>query len=223
MTFEEIRAKAIAGGSAPEQAPVEIRSVLMRFSRFDAGAGPRHGLLEDGSLIDRDDVKDAIRWRRSGSLRPYSAQGPDHRPLQLRARSHRQGARAFEAPQLQYFFDGAGSPGGRIPDDDVQHAARLEPAQAKRRAGVVLMADSAAAHVPKNHAHEVDRRLHHLQRRLRARPTGAYADDDDGRVVQHSRAARPLACDGRRARRLPRPAAQDLRRRRIRQDSDTAR
>ena len=61
---------------------------VMRLCRFDAGAGPRHGLVEDGYVVDRDDAEERHPLEddpAAGSR--AAAQVPGHRP-QLR-RPHR--------------------------------------------------------------------------------------------------------------------------------------
>jgi len=55
-TFAEIHADAMAGGlRAPAGPRRDPGDVLMKLCRFDAGAGPRHGLVENGYVVDRED------------------------------------------------------------------------------------------------------------------------------------------------------------------------
>ena len=188
-SFEEIHAKAMAGGYAPEQAPVEIPEVSsMRLCRFDAGAGPRHGVVE--RRLRRRPRHRAERYslgRDPPARARAAAQVPGDR-AQLR-RPHRR-ERAWRRREFPVFFNKQVTcvvgPGRRRP-----HAARLEPARLRGRAG-----DRDRHALPpraRGARARGDRRLHDRQRRLGARLADAHADDDDGQVVRHPRPARALA------------------------------
>ena len=117
----------------------------------------------------------------------------------------------MEAPQFPVFFNKQVTcvvgPGGRRP-----HAARLEPARLRGRAG-----DRDRRSLPPRAGRpraRGDRRLHDHQRRLGARLAAAHADDDDGQVVRHPRPARTVAGHAERARRPARPRDPDVRQRR---------
>ena len=210
VSFDEIHAKAMAGGYAPEQAAGrDPGGVVMRLCRFDAGAGPRHGVVE--RRLRRRPRRPAERHpldevRLLAPVRP--AQVPGDRP-QLR-RPHRR-ERAWRRREFPVFFNKQSTcvvgPGRRRP-----HAARLEPARLRGRAG-----DRDRHPLPpraRGPRARGDRRLHDRQRRLGARLAAAHADDDDGQVVRHARAARAVARHRRRARRPARPRDPDLRQRR---------
>ena len=54
VPFDEIHAKAMAGGYAPEQAPVEIPEAVMRLCRFEIDGLARSGIVEGEEVVDRD-------------------------------------------------------------------------------------------------------------------------------------------------------------------------
>ena len=108
----------------------------------------------------------------------------------------------MEAPQFPVFFN------KQItcvvgPDDDV-HMPRVSNLLDYEGELAIVIGDALPPRARGPRARG-DRRLHDHQRRLGPRLAGAHADDDDGQVVRHARAARPVARHRGRARRPARP------------------
>ena len=88
----------------------------MRLCRFDAGAGPRHGLVEDGYVVDRDDPAEphpleAIRLLAPVRPRKFLAIGLNYADHIAES--------GMEAPQFPVFFNKQVTCVSG-PDDDVQ-------------------------------------------------------------------------------------------------------
>ena len=182
--------------------------VVMRLCRFDAGAGPRHGIVEDGYVVDRDDPDERhplaeIRLLAPVLPRKFLAIGlnyADH------IAESRHGGAAVPGVLQQ-----AGHLRGRSRRRRA-HAPRVEPARLRGRAGGRdRHALPPRARGPRARG---DRRLHDHQRRLGPRLAGAHADDDDGQVVRHARAARAVDRHPGRARRPARALDPDMGQRR---------
>ena len=97
----------------------------MRLCRFDAGAGPRHGVVDDGYVVDRDNRTeqyslDEVRLLAPVRPRKFLAIGLNYADHIAES--------GMEAPQFPVFFN------KQVtcvvgPDDRRPHAARLEPAR----------------------------------------------------------------------------------------------
>ena len=160
--------------------------VVMRLCRFDAGDGPRRGIVEDGYVVDRDDAAERHALEDVRLLAPV--QPRKFLAIGLNYADHIAES-GMEAPAVPGVLQQAGHLRGR-PRRRRPHAARLEPARLRGRAG-----DRDRPPLPpraRGARARGDRRLHDHQRRLGARLAAAHADDDDGQVVRHPRAARAL-------------------------------
>ena len=151
----------------PSRPRSRSRRCVMRLCRFDAGGGPRHGIVEDGTSSTATTGRAPSARRGPPARARPPAQVPGDR-AQLR-RPHRR-ERAWRRREFPVFFnkqvDLRGRARRRRP-----HAARLEPARLRGRAGgrdrhaLPPRAGRARA--------RGDRRLHDRQRRLGARLAAA--------------------------------------------------
>ena len=121
----------------------------MRFCRFDAGAGPRRGLVEDGYVVDRDDVDErhpveAIRLLAPVLTRKFLAIGLNYADHIAES--------GMEPPQFPVFFN------KQItclvgPDDDVHMPSVSNLLDYEGELAVVI--GTRCRHVPVDRAREV--------------------------------------------------------------------
>ena len=121
----------------------------MRLCRFDAGTGPRHGIVEDGQVIDRDDpasrhALDEVRLLAPVIPRKYLAIGLNYADHIAES--------GMEAPEFPVFFN------KQVtcvvgPDDDV-HMPRVSNLL-DYEGELAIVIGSRCRHVPVERAHEV--------------------------------------------------------------------
>ena len=132
----------------------------MRLCRFDAGAGPRHGVIDDGYVVDRDDADERHPLEEVRLLAPVLPR--KFLAIGLNYADHIAES-GMEAPEFPVFFN------KQItcvvgPDDDVHMPRVSKPARLRGRAGGRdrdALPPRAGGPRPRG-----DRRLHDHQRRL---------------------------------------------------------
>jgi 2-keto-4-pentenoate hydratase/2-oxohepta-3-ene-1,7-dioic acid hydratase in catechol pathway len=120
----------------------------MRLCRYDAGAGARHGIVEDGSVVDRDSDErhplDAVRLLAPVLPRKYLAIGLNYADHIAES--------GMEAPEFPVFFNKQAT-GVVGPDDDVHMPRVSNLLDYEGELAVVIGA--RCRHVPAARAHEV--------------------------------------------------------------------
>ena len=121
----------------------------MRLCRFDAGAGPRHGIVEDGYVVDRDDADERhpleeIRLLAPALPRKFLAIGLNYADHIAES--------GMEAPEYPVFFN------KQVtcvvgPDDDV-HMPRVSNLL-DYEGELAIVIGTRCRHVPEDRAHEV--------------------------------------------------------------------
>ena len=151
------------------------------------GRGPRHGIVEDDEVVDRDDrgerhPLDEVRLLAPVQPRKFLAIGLNYADHIAES--------GMEAPRVPGVLQQAGRRASSAP-------ATTSTCRASRACSTTRASSRRDRHALPARARRArargDRRLHDRQRRLRARLAAAHADDDDGQVVRHARPARAVA------------------------------
>jgi 2-keto-4-pentenoate hydratase/2-oxohepta-3-ene-1,7-dioic acid hydratase in catechol pathway len=121
----------------------------MRYCRFDAGAGPRHGIVEDGHIADRDDPTDLhaiddVRLLAPVQPRKFLAIGLNYADHIAES--------GMEAPEYPVFFNKQATCVVG-PDDDV-HMPRVSTLL-DYEGELAIVIGRRCRHVPEERAHEV--------------------------------------------------------------------
>ena len=121
----------------------------MRFCRFDAGAGPRHGILDDGYVIDRGDTDerhalDDIRLLAPVQPRKFLAIGLNYADHIAES--------GMEAPEYPVFFNKQVT--CVVGPDDPVHMPRVSTLL-DYEGELAIVIGTRCRHVPEDRAHEV--------------------------------------------------------------------